>query len=96
VLDLQTEAGGLFVAKRGGGMQTTSFTILDKDSIVYTLRSVDKDPISVIPPFLWPTVFGSFVRDQISATDPYALRPELYLPTLAGIADTEAKLVFVR
>jgi hypothetical protein len=93
VLDLNAE--GMKITKRGGGMQTTSFTITDKDGKAYSLRSLDKDPVSVIPQSLWRTVLGHFIRDQVSATDPYALKPVLALTAEAGIAQSEARLVFV-
>ena len=93
VLNLQAE--GMRLTKRGGGMQTTSFTITDKNGQTYSLRSLDKDPISVIPQILWRTVLGSFIRDQVSATDPYALKPVLSLAEKAGIAQAEGRLVFV-
>ena len=92
---LNLEAEGMHLKKRGGGMQTTSFTITDKNGQSYSLRSLDKDPISVIPQFLWRTVLGSFIRDQVSATDPYAIKPVLSLTEKAGIAQAGARLVFV-
>ena len=66
VLDLKTE--GLRITKRGGGMQTTSFTLEDSSGQAYSLRSLDKDPVSVIPTVLWRTVLGLFIRDQIACS----------------------------
>lgn len=94
VLELHRE--GLVITKRGGGMQTTSFTLKDKSGLSYSLRSLDKDPISVIPVFLWRTVLGNFIRDQVSATDPFALPVVLALTNAAGIFRADARLVFVR
>ena len=94
VLNLKKE--GLRLTKRGGGMQTTSFTLKDEAGNSYSLRSVDKDPISVIPVFLWRTVLGDFIRDQVSATDPFALPAVLALTKAAGISSGKARLVFVR
>ena len=93
VLNLKAE--GLHITKRGGGMQTTSFSIEDENGQSYSLRSLDKDPVTVIPPALWRTAVGLFIRDQVSATDPYALKPVLYMTGKAGIAQSKARLVFV-
>ncbi len=95
VLDLKKEEGGLQITKRGGGMQTTSFSLVNKSDLEFSLRSVDKDPVNVVPAALWPTAIRAFIRDQVSATDPYALPTVLTLSEKAGITQGNAKLVFV-
>src|SRR5688572_19384806 len=48
VLNLNTWYGGLQVGKMGGGMQTTSLNLHNKEGNTYALRSLDKDPIQVL------------------------------------------------
>lgn len=95
VFDMATTHGGLQVEKQGGGMQTTSFTLENKDGIPYAFRSVDKDPIGVLPDFWQKTFVANIVRDQTSAANPYA---GIVLPVLAegaGIPHSTPELVYV-
>src|SRR5207253_121207 len=66
VLYLNKAFGGLKIVEVGGGMQTLSFTLRDSIGRTYALRSVDKDPISVLSPFWRKTSASHFVRDQVS------------------------------
>ncbi|WP_125077792.1 hypothetical protein [Rufibacter latericius] len=95
VFHMNEVEGGLSIEKLGGGMQTTSLTLTDKTGRRFALRSVDKDPIQVLPAFWRKTFIGSFVRDQVSATNPYAA---LVVPPLAKAAQvfhSSPKLVYV-
>jgi hypothetical protein len=95
VLDLATEAGGLTPKVRGGGMQTRSLTLKDKDGHEWVLRSVDKDPASALPMFWRKTFLSRIVRDQTAASYPYGA---LIIPKLAqavGIYHTTPKLVYI-
>ncbi|QNF33041.1 hypothetical protein HUW51_09955 [Adhaeribacter swui] len=96
VLDLNKTFGGLKIAAVGGGMQTLSFTLLDSAGRTYALRSVNKDPTSVLSPFWQKTWLGDFVRDQTSGANPYGA---LIVPVLAqatGIAHAHPQLRYVR
>ncbi|MGV3539692.1 MAG: hypothetical protein ACO1OQ_07775 [Rufibacter sp.] len=95
VFRMQEQKGGLQIEKLGGGMQTTSLTLTDSAGRRFALRSIDKDPIEVLPPFWRKTVAGSFVRDQISATNPYAAMVVAPLAEAAGIFHTTPQLVYV-
>ncbi|KAA9332700.1 hypothetical protein [Adhaeribacter soli] len=83
------------ILKRGGGMQTISFTLTDINGTAYALRSVDKNPVFALPPFARYTLVRSFVQDQISAADPYAFLVVAELARGAGIRQTQPQVVFV-
>ena len=86
----------LMLIKRGGGMQTTSFSLRNEAGESFTLRSVDKDPVPALPEFWQHTFISRFVRDQVSATDPYAFLVVNKLAKAAQVAQPEAKLVFIK
>ncbi|MFC6996241.1 hypothetical protein [Rufibacter roseus] len=95
VFHMGDQRGGLRIEKLGGGMQTTSLTLTDSMGRRFALRSVDKDPIQVLPPFWRNTVLGSFVRDQISATNPYGALAVAPLASAANVLHPTPQLVFV-
>ncbi|MEJ8804558.1 hypothetical protein [Pontibacter sp. H249] len=95
VFDLAAAHGGLEVAKRGGGFQSTSFELTDSTGRVYALRSIDKDPISVVSKFWQKTFVGNVLRDQTSAANPYGA---LVVPVLAeaiGVPHSSPKLYYI-
>jgi hypothetical protein len=83
VLDMSTVKGGLKVDDIGGGFQTTSVKLVDSTGFTYALRSLDKDPIGVVPEFWRKTVVANILRDQTTAINPYA---SLVVPVLAKAA----------
>jgi hypothetical protein len=70
VLDLDHFAGGLEATERGGGQQTKSLRLRGADGREYQFRSIDKDPVSTLPPALRSTAAVDVVRDQTSAGHP--------------------------
>jgi hypothetical protein len=95
VFDMKTAKGGLSIEKLGGGMQTTSLTLIDDKGFTYALRSLDKDPVGVLPKFWRNTFVANVIRDQTSAINPYAA---IVLPTMAeaaGIPHSKPELVYV-
>src|SRR5688572_9524760 len=58
-LDLAKEAGGLTPLKKGGGKQTLSLQMKGADGYIYNIRSIDRDPLPVIPGLLKKTLFRS-------------------------------------
>jgi hypothetical protein len=70
VLDLDTFAGGLTPAERGGGQQTRSLEMEGADGRTYVFRSLDKDPTPAVPPRLRGTLAHRLVQDAISAAHP--------------------------
>ena len=95
VLDLETEAGGLKVVKRGGGFQTKSLRLEDKAGNEYVLRSVDKDPATALPPLLRKTFLAGVLRDQTAAMHPYGPLVVPDLAKAAGIMYSRPKYVYV-
>ena len=79
-LDMKTEAGGLIPIQKGGGNQTVSLRLMNKDSVQYNLRSIDKNPQGAIPEPLFNTFAEDLVQDQISTAHPYGA---LAIPKMA-------------
>jgi hypothetical protein len=87
--------GGLKPGKLGGGMQTTSLNLTSAEGRTYVLRSLDKDPVGVLPPFWRHSLLADLVRDQVSAANPYAALVAAPLSEAAGLLHTSPRLVFV-
>ena len=79
-LDFATEQGGLTPMLKGGGNQTISLRLLNKDSVQFVLRSVNKNPRGAIPEPLFNTFAEDLVKDQISTAHPYGA---LAIPKMA-------------
>ncbi|MEJ8756053.1 hypothetical protein WG947_03535 [Pontibacter sp. H259] len=94
VLDLKTIKGGLKFDKLGGGFQTTSMTLLDSAGVPYALRSLDKDPVSVVPGVWRKTFVANILRDQTSAINPYGALVVAPLAEAAGIPHSSPKLYY--
>ncbi len=69
VLDLSTFAGGLRPVKRGGGLQSTTLRLADKEGREYVFKGIDKDRVST-PPGYEGTFIDRIFRDQVSALHP--------------------------
>jgi hypothetical protein len=95
VFDIEKEKGGLTILKRGGGMQTKSLRMEDKEGKQYVLRSVDKTTGAAIPGALQETLAADIVQDQISASHPYGALVIPLLAQKAGVYSTNPKVVYV-
>lgn len=95
VFDMDTIKGGLKIVELGGGFQTTSMTLADSTGFTYALRSLDKDPVAVVPKFWRKTFVANVLRDQISAINPYAALTVPPLAAAAGIPHSTPRLVYV-
>ena len=81
ILDLTTAVpGGLRPAKLGGGFNSTSLSLTDSAGRPWVLRTLDKDPARAVPRLLRGTALVNYLRDNVSATHPYAA---LVVPPLA-------------
>ncbi|WP_347158312.1 hypothetical protein [Pontibacter chitinilyticus] len=96
VFEMDTIKGGLAFTKLGGGFQTTSMTLTDKQGKQYALRSLDKDPYVVLPKAWRHTVALDLLRDQTSAANPYGALIVAPLAAAAGIPHSTPSLVYVR
>ncbi|RYY98914.1 MAG: hypothetical protein EOO11_06610 [Chitinophagaceae bacterium] len=95
VLDLSTEQGGLKPVRLGGGKQTRSLRLEDKEGREWALRSIEKFPDAALPPDLRHTFARDIVAQGISASYPYASLSYLPLARAAGLPQIRRKLVFV-
>jgi DNA repair exonuclease SbcCD nuclease subunit len=75
VFRLKEEHGGFTIKAMGGGKQTKSLTLEDKNGKEWSLRTIDKDPEMALPENLRNTVASEIVQDMISAAHPYAPLP---------------------
>lgn len=95
VLDFAHTFGGLKPGQMGGGMQTTSLRLTSADGRSFVLRSLDKDPIGVLPAFWRHTVLADLLRDQVAAANPYAPLVVAPLSEAAGLLHPHPQLVFL-
>lgn len=95
VFNINKEQGGFKIKSLGGGKQTKSLKLEDKNGKEWTLRSVDKDPEKALPENLRGTIAQSILQDMISASHPYS---PLVVPTLAravGVPASDPKFFLV-
>lgn len=86
VFRLKEEHGGFTIKSMGGGKQTKSLTLEDKNGKEWTLRTIDKDPELALNENLRNTMASEIVQDMISAAHPYAPLPVASLATSLKIA----------
>ena len=83
VIHLSTFRGGVFIVKEGGGNQTRSLRLKDKNGMEWVLRSVEKYPDAILPQVLKKTFVDDIVTDAMSAQHPYSA---LVVPPIAHAA----------
>lgn len=72
VIRLSEIKGGLIPTQRGGGHQSVSLRLEDKNGKEWVLRSVDKNPEVIIPAAFRQTFAKDIVQDNMSAQHPYS------------------------
>ena len=87
VFNINKEQGGFKIKSLGGGKQTKSLTMEDKNGKEWVLRTIDKDPEKAIPENFRGTIGQALVVDLVSASSPYA---PLAIPDLARAANVPA------
>ncbi|MEO8404031.1 MAG: metallophosphoesterase, partial [Chitinophagaceae bacterium] len=95
VFNINKEKGGFKIDGIGGGKQTKSLKLTDKNGIEWSLRTIDKDPDKAIPVNFRESFASNIVQDLISAAHPYA---PLAIPILAdttGILMSPPEFFFV-
>lgn len=95
VFDIGSEKGGLEIIKRGGGQQTRSIRMEDKDGKQYVLRSVNKYVEKALAENLQNTIAADAVQDGISASHPFSAVTVPILADAAGVMHTNPKIVWV-
>jgi len=92
---LSSIRGGIKPLEMGGGAQTLSMDLEGKRDIVYTLRSVNKNPEELIPDIAHKLNIGNIVMDGMSAQHPYGALVVAPLADAVGILHTHPKLVYI-
>ncbi len=95
VFDIGSEKGGLSIIKRGGGQQTRSIRMEDKNGKQYVLRSVNKYAEKVLGENFQNTIAVDAVQDGISASHPFSAITIPLLADAAGVMHTNPKIVWV-
>jgi len=95
VFDIANEKGGLKVLKRGGGDQTVSLRLQDRNEKEWVLRSLDKDVSNVIPESIRIGMAEDVVNDQMSASLPWAAVAIPRIADAAGIYHTNPRVVYL-
>ncbi len=82
VFNLHQEKGGFTILSLGGGKQTRSLRLRDKQGKEWVLRAVDKLPTGALPVEFRGTIAQDLVQEFNSASHPYAplVIPELSKP----------------
>ena len=81
VIRLSSFRGGLKPIKEGGGKQTHSLRLEDRDGKEWVIRSVEKYPETILPEALKKTFIKDIVTDAMSAQHPYSA---LIVPPIAN------------
>ncbi len=84
VFRLNEEMGGFTITGVGGGHQTKSLKLKDKDGKEWSLRTINKDITKILPQGVQGSAAESYLQDFISSAHPYS---PLIVPTLAKAAD---------
>lgn len=95
VVFLDTLYGGSEIVDVGGGKQTKSLELKAGNGIIYTLRSINKNPKPLIPEFVKTLGLENIIIDGISAQHPYGAIPVAYLAESVGLLHTNPKIVFL-
>ncbi|HEY9364783.1 MAG TPA: BamA/TamA family outer membrane protein [Chitinophagaceae bacterium] len=95
VFNISKEKGGLVPEKLGGGLQTKSLRLEDKEGNDYVLRSIEKFPDNNIPEEFRNTFVKDALVDGISASYPYAALSIPPLAEAAGVPHATPRLVYV-
>lgn len=83
LVHISTFHGGLKPTELGGGMQSRSLRLEDKNGKEWVIRSVEKNPEAVIPEALRKTFARDWIDDATSAQYPFGA---LVVPALANAA----------
>ena len=96
VLDLAEFQGGMTILKRGGGNQTNSLRMEDKDGRQYTMRALTKDASRFIPyPFNQLQATNFLVKDNFLSTHPFTPLAIPKMGDAANIYHTNPKLYYI-
>ncbi|HZF63080.1 MAG TPA: hypothetical protein VEZ55_01280 [Chitinophagaceae bacterium] len=89
------QKSGLIIKELGGGMQTKSLSLMDRQNREWVLRSVDKDARGALPKNIRNGFTIKVVQDMISAAHPYGALVVGQLAESAGIVAPKPTLYFI-
>lgn len=95
VFHLENEKGGMSIINLGGGQQTRSLRLKDKDGKEWVLRSINKNPTSLSHENTYGNIKDEFVEEMNSAAHPYSA---VIIPDLTNALEINAakpEIVFV-
>ncbi len=92
---LDTLKGGLKLLDECGGKQTHSLKLESKNGIMYTLRSVNKDPKKLIPEVAEDIGLENIIVDGISAQHPHGAILAAKLSEIARLQHTHPIMYFI-
>lgn len=99
VFHLKKEQGGFTIKELGGGQQTKSLRLLDKNGQEWVLRTTDKDVSGALAATmknkLVSNVVKDVVQDMISASHPYGSLTVPDLAQAAGVIVAKPRLFYV-
>lgn len=95
VLDLNTFMGGVEPVKRGGGFQTNSLRLKNTAGREFTMRSIDKDATRTIPYPFNQSFAVDLVKDNFSASHPFAAVAIPPMADAAKVYHTNPKVYYV-
>jgi len=81
--------------KKGGGRQTRTLRLEDKNGKQYVLRSIDKTFTKALPEIFRGTFVNSIANDQVSISHPYASITVPMMANAARVFHTLPQIVFV-
>lgn len=95
VFKLSATMGGFTVLQRGGGHQTKSLRLKDKNGKEWVLRTIQKNPEAALPDVLKQTFARDLVQDNISASHPYASMSVATMAEATGVPHANPAVVYV-
>jgi len=95
IVKLDMLAGGLTPYESGGGRQSKSLRLKDKDGREYVLRSIDKSFGKALPEIYQGTFIESIINDQVTIGHPYAALTIPILADAAGVYHTNPEIIFI-
>jgi hypothetical protein len=84
IVSLDTLAGGLTPYQTGGGRQSKSLRVTDKQGHEYVFRAIDKSFGKALPEIAQGTFIESLANDQVTISNPYAALVVAPLAEAAG------------
>ncbi len=95
VFNITTDPAGYRITSMGGGKQTKSLRLRDKNGKEWTLRTVDKLPTKALPEDFRGTLAQDVVQEFNSASYPYAPMTIPFLANRLDVVVPKPRLFFV-